>query len=539
MHRVHQADQRHSETSGRASCHVWSYCCQANADHLIRTSVASTLTFTPRLLLSAHAPTCTTRTHRPHRHLVRYLPCSPPRPIPPWLVLMMSLPSVTTAWSRPLQPPAYNAVTPRTTLHAAPAPVSTYHAVHAILPSDSCTQTNMTSTAAKPKKVEWPPAVRDYVRRAFEPDNAIDGISSADMQTKLKATISYFAERRAHDTMDWTNYPLPQQLLLEERQKAGLTYANVAQSALNNSNGHTNPLSSAHAKKRKSQDSDELATQQAQSSIPPWRKTNLESRMTFAEGHSDKRQKKNATSGDAFSKFDKADLDKRRQRFQLGNNGNKSAPRSGSPRGEDESSNAPVIGTNTNLEKSYFRLTAPPKAETVRPLHVLEQTLAMLRHKWKTEKNYNYVCNQFKSLRQDLTVQHIKTAFTVKVYEIHARISLEKGDLGEYNQCQTQLKALYAQGLEGKPAEFKAYRILYIVYTCNKSDMNDMLAELTLADKSQPWIKHALDVRSALALGNYHKFFKLYLAAENMGSYLMDMFIERERLNALANISRG
>jgi hypothetical protein len=65
MHRVHQADQRHSETSGRASGHVWSYCCQANADHLIRTSVASTLTFTPRLLLSAHAPTATTRTHRP------------------------------------------------------------------------------------------------------------------------------------------------------------------------------------------------------------------------------------------------------------------------------------------------------------------------------------------------------------------------------------------------------------------------------------------------------------------------------------------
>jgi hypothetical protein len=201
--------------------------------------------------------------------------------------------------------------------------------------------------------------------------------------------------------------------------------------------------------------------------------------------------------------------------------------------------NAPVIGTNSRLEKSYFRLTAPPKPETVRPLHVLEKTLSMLRQKWKSEKNYNYICNQFKSLRQDLTVQHIKNAFTVKVYEIHARISLEKGDLGEYNQCQTQLKALYAQGLEGKPAEFKAYRILYIVYTCNKTDMNDMLAELTLADKSHPWIKHALDVRSALALGNYHKFFKLYLAAENMGSYLMDMFIERERLNALANISRG
>jgi len=442
---------------------------------------------------------------------------------------------MTAAWARPpMQPPAYNAVTPRTTLQPAPAPVGHYSSVPVRSALNGGLQSEMGSVASKPKKVEWPPAVRDYVRRAFDPANAIEGINNADMQTKLKATISFFAERDAHDTIDWPTYPLPQQLLQEERRIASLTHSNGMQT-----NGHTNS-SSSPAKKRKSQDSDELATPQTEASIPPWRKTNLESRMTFTpEGHNEKRHKKN-TSGDAFSKFDQADLDKRRQRFQLGNNSNKTTPPWGSPRKEeDEMSNAPVIGTNQSLEKSYFRLTAPPKPETVRPLHVLEKTLTMLRQKWKAEKNYNYICNQFKSLRQDLTVQHIKNAFTVKVYEIHARISLEKGDLGEYNQCQTQLKALYAQGLEGKPEEFKAYRILYIVYTCNKSDMNDMLAELTLADKSHPWIKHALDVRSALALGNYHKFFKLYLAAENMGSYLMDMFIERERLNALANISRG
>jgi hypothetical protein len=361
------------------------------------------------------------------------------------------------------------------------------------------------------------------------------------LQAKLKETISFFAERGAQESNDWPNHPLPQQILQNERRLAALQLTNGTHSASHaDSNGYTNPLSSSPAKKRKSQDPEELATQQAQTSIPPWRKTNLESRMTFGEAHTDKRQKKNAAAADAFSKFDQADLDKRRQRFNLGNNGTKTTPPWGSPRrDEDDVNNAPVVGTNQSLEKSYFRLTAPPKPETVRPLHVLEKTLAMLCQKWKTDKNYNYICNQFKSLRQDLTVQHIKAAFTVKVYEIHARISLEKGDLGEYNQCQTQLKALYAQGLEGKPAEFKAYRILYIVYTCNKSDMNDMLAELTLADKQQPYIKHALDVRSALALGNYHKFFKLYLAAENMGSYLMDMFIERERLAALANISRG
>jgi hypothetical protein len=403
----------------------------------------------------------------------------------------------------------------------------------------------MGSAASKAKKVEWPPAVREYVRRAFDPANAILGISSAEMQSKLKETISYYAERNAHDEVDWPTYPLPQELLQEERRTAALVLANGAfangftnGSHIVDHNGQTN-THTPQSKKRKSQDADELQTAHTQASVPPWRKANLESRMTFTDGHNDKRQKKNALL-DASSKFDQAELDKRRQRFNLSNNGSKTTPPWGTPRkDEDEMPTGPVVGTNQSLEKSYFRLTAPPKAETVRPLHVLEKTLAMLTKKWKAEKNYNYICNQFKSLRQDLTVQHIKNAFTVKVYEIHARISLEKGDLGEYNQCQTQLKALYAQNLGGNPAEFKAYRILYFVYTCNKTDMNDMLAELTLADKAQEWIKHALDVRSSLALGNYHKFFRLYLEAQNMGGYLMDMFIERERLSALANIARG
>ena len=47
-----------------------------------------------------------------------------------------------------------------------------------------------------------------------------------------------------------------------------------------------------------------------------------------------------------------------------------------------------------------------------------------------------------------------------------------------------------------------------------------------------------LRVRSALASGNYHKFFRLYREAPFLGPYLLDMIIERERLAAMAAICK-
>ena len=50
--------------------------------------------------------------------------------------------------------------------------------------------------------------------------------------------------------------------------------------------------------------------------------------------------------------------------------------------------------------------------------------------------------------------------FTVETYETHARVALECEDLNEYNQCQTQLKQLYAAGLRSAAdaeMEFIAY----------------------------------------------------------------------------------
>jgi len=167
---------------------------------------------------------------------------------------------------------------------------------------------------------------------------------------------------------------------------------------------------------------------------------------------------------------------------------------SGGGDGDDEWAAEAIVGTSSVLEKRYLRLTSAPKPENVRPQTTLEKTLDLLKRKWAADADYAYMCDQFKSMRQDLTVQHIRNDFTVKVYELHARIALEKGDLGEFNQCQTQLKILYDDDIPGCRNEFMAYRMLYFLMARARSDINIMLQELSPEDKKIPEIAHALQV---------------------------------------------
>ncbi|CAB39853.1 Nuclear export factor [Schizosaccharomyces pombe] len=270
-----------------------------------------------------------------------------------------------------------------------------------------------------------------------------------------------------------------------------------------------------------------------------WSSMNLESlrKLTNAQNtiiEDKKRKVEKPVSGNQFSLLSEEDevdkKEKRRRRFE---NGSRSQNNAKSEELKVNPENGAIIGRSTELEKRYLRLTSAPDPDTVRPLPVLKQTLELLKKKWKEEKNYAYICDQFKSLRQDLTVQRIQNEFSVLVYEIHARIALEKGDVGEYNQCQTQLFHLYSFGIPGNTKEFLAYRILYMLFTKNRSEMNSLLANLKEEDKTNAAVTHALEVRSAMATGDYYKFFHLYLVAPNMGGYLMDLFIERERVQAM------
>nr|XP_025043786.1 leukocyte receptor cluster member 8 [Pelodiscus sinensis] len=162
-----------------------------------------------------------------------------------------------------------------------------------------------------------------------------------------------------------------------------------------------------------------------------------------------------------------------------------------------------ILGTCQEITKHYLRLTCAPDPSTVRPVPVLKKSLSMVKSHWKEKQDYAFACEQMKSIRQDLTVQGIRTEFTVEVYETHARIALEK------------------------------VRRSWVAGGTSPADITTELAYLTKELKADPCVGHALSLRAAWALSNYHRFFGLYRQAPCMSGYLIDKFAERERKAAL------
>jgi hypothetical protein len=237
-----------------------------------------------------------------------------------------------------------------------------------------------------------------------------------------------------------------------------------------------------------------------------------------------------------------------------------------------------VKGTSTSLEKSYFRLTAPPDPASVRPEPVLRAALDRLVALIAAGSvSYFYAADQFKGLRQDCTVQRLRGPLTAAVYEAHARAALAYGDAAEYTQCQAQIEWLHREigsggggggsgvgairggggGGRGGPAspdppppsppylhtgahpssldEFAAYRVLYQAMHGLGGAAGERVALLRTLQKlggvgggggrpsAGPALAHALAVVSAAAARDGPAFFALYGAAPRCGRAVMDI----------------
>ncbi|KAJ1660591.1 hypothetical protein IWQ61_000485 [Dispira simplex] len=354
----------------------------------------------------------------------------------------------------------------------------------------------------------WPPDLKEYVTRALK---SCQPHEVGQVEEALKDIIIDKIRNNALLLTDWDTEPLP-------------TVGHFLASQKRNS--------------------------QIESSLDSLAKGGTKKRVK-REGEILQSSPRSATHG-KISARERAMREKRLQRFQKDTAESRGQDTSTSSPGEANGTYAPdfaddvidwdeytIVGTCTRLEKQYLRLTSAPDPTTVRPLPVLHKTLELLKQKWRTEKNYPYIRDQFKSLRQDLTVQRIKNDFTVRVYEVHARIALESNDLGEYNLCQTKLKELYQYNLPGHRHEFLAYRILYAIHLHRSSEVNAIMMALTPEEKQSTPVQHALQVRTAVATFNYHQLFILFADAPNMNGSIMAHFLERYRVMAMMAICKA
>ncbi|KAL8005666.1 hypothetical protein Plhal703r1_c07g0039331 [Plasmopara halstedii] len=357
--------------------------------------------------------------------------------------------------------------------------------------------------------IKWPDALHDYVKRAFA---RCKGAADQTLtQNSLKEMITNAIMSNSLWTKNWTAEPLP--------MLVGDTSATTMQIKMGTAGPVPAVAGCDHASSLSSNSTQPIENPEIKT---PSRRKN--------------KGIKRKNDGFVIENADLQRKDQRRQRFCMTQ---KELDRMVTPdvdtkklqvltqEGDLDLAAMVIKGTSQTVEKEYLRLTSPPHPSTVRPEPVLHKSLELVKSKWKQgDGDYLYACSQLKSIRQDCTVQHIKNEFTVSVYETHARVALESGDINEFNQCQTQLHELYEKLIPGEVTEFLAYRILYCVYVSLQSKKGDsnagqlgmynVLAMVTPSMRSESAIAHALDVR-----------------APNMAGYLMDVMVPAIRLSAL------
>ncbi|CAH6722083.1 hypothetical protein CLIB1444_08S01508 [[Candida] jaroonii] len=246
------------------------------------------------------------------------------------------------------------------------------------------------------------------------------------------------------------------------------------------------------------------------------------------------------------------DSDSRKKQRMSRFNGNGESSRTPPP--TDNDLTKPIVGRSKELEKRYYRLTSAPDPDLVRSQGTLQKSIQFIL-KQKETKPYSYIKDQFKSIRQDMTVQHIKNDFAMYVYETNSRIAIENNDLGEFNQCVTQLEYFFDEKkkrnnhLNRTELEFICYRLIYLLIVENHSEIFKFRLKLLKREYTHPdelekleFVNNAFKLQQYVLSSNYYKFFELLKSFEDLthASLLINNFlIKKQRLKSLFTISKS
>jgi len=248
----------------------------------------------------------------------------------------------------------------------------------------------------------WPPQLKDWVAKCL---GQMTDANRTEAQAELRKVISDAFNSQTLWTTDWEGVQL-QSLL----PKPSPSFGSLKRKSNDGSGG--SPL---NKKSKKSS----IIKNSASNALDPNDQAALNRRAErFQREHQLERQKR-----DGQSSFKNTQHNAHHRTFSPSPFGNVDEPE-GDLDTQDWDRFA-IVGTSRELFKDYLRLTSEPDPKRIRPYAVLRETLEELKKRWREKANYNWICSQLKSIRQDLTVQRIKNDFSVTVYEIHARMALE------------------------------------------------------------------------------------------------------------------
>ncbi len=201
----------------------------------------------------------------------------------------------------------------------------------------------------------------------------------------------------------------------------------------------------------------------------------------------------------------------------------------------------------------------------------LRRELVRVQARYRKSLDYCKAKEHLKGLRKKLFDKRIWDTVNAEVCQLSARFALQYCDTTEYEECEAELVLLRRDGIRTKhDNEFAAYRLLYklccdemknqkkgekgemvinnrgsgrdqrrtamkdsIHVCCAYRSFLAIYASLSAEEKRSPAVKHVVACAKALSSGSYHTFLLLWKTMPDMGGYLLDHIIERERLLAM------